>query len=190
MRAVGASLILATLTTGCAVKHQVTIRGADLIPHIATLRARGAVAIPATLHEDGKPPRATQETIRLGQRLGYQGGTMTVEQLIDGCGDTAAGDHRAGFEPSCMLIHFAEDTLAVRGYTTRSVKQAAAGAIFLSALGGLIAAGICESVCREDSTADTASEITLGTAGALFGGLIVWMFIDCAGRWGSPGCRD
>lgn len=186
--AVAVMCVAVLLLPGCAVPHHVSVTGRDLFAQIAALRAHGVAVVPAMISEDGKRPRPSRETIRLGQRLQFEGGTLTVRQLIDGCGELP--DRPAGFEPTCMLVLLAGDTFRVRTFTTRSLRQAVYSAATVVVLGSLLAAAICEGACAEDSKPDTASEITLGVGAGLFVGLIVWMFIDCAGRWGSPGCRD
>lgn len=189
-------------TPGCVVHHEELVYGHALYATMAERRARGEAQVPASdVTEDGE--KATTVTIKRDAMLGIDGGKIRLEELERGCEAKPVQITSARVEPdvgvaggaspppdaSCPLRQYDDARLVVRRYdeTRAPALGTVIGVVGLSAIGAAVA---CEVGCPEDTTAKTASDITLISLGALFGVALVWSFIDCMGKWGQRGCRD
>jgi len=68
-----------------------------------------------------------------------------------------------------------------------AVCQWTLAASITGALGGAIA---CDAFCGEDSTIYDVSHVAVYAMGGALAAVLIWGIIDCAGKWGQPGCRD
>ena len=176
---------------GCTTPHSVWVSGRELHHNLIPLRDDGRATVDAV---DVIDPRsttdgaATRELITDDQPL-YLLGTHRViaRELIDGCPvyPPLAEDHVSG--ASCPLVQHRDDPFLIRRYDDRTYSRTAAAVVTLAILSSAVAAGICEGECSDSSNWKTASSWTLLGEGV---GLVLWLVLSCAGKWGQPGCRD
>jgi len=174
------------VATGCTVEHRVVTTGADIHRELPALRANGSAAIDAR-EETGDKQEPRRATVAMNQRVTARNKRFAVSDLAEDCPVTP--HFNADGEPleHCGLLDLRHQSIELGRYQTRSVGTFVRQTVGFTILGTWIGSGICWAACPDDSSIREASKYTFLTTAAV---AVVWMLVDCAGRWGQPGCRD
>lgn len=188
MRGILARVALVGLA-GCATTYHIDVDGYALHKKSRELRLRKQATVDATKYsssdlDDAKPWRVP---ITLDQQVTDRDGrTRWVRDLLRGCTDD---DYTAAANVDCELdqpvAYYRTHEWTTRS-TTRFVQYTLGGAI-AGVLGGAIA---CNAFCDEDTALHDVSHVAVYAMGISLAAILVWGIVDCAGKWGQPGCRD
>lgn len=185
-----ASFVMVSVLSGCLMRQRVVIDGPTLHRQGAALHATGRAEVVATVeHEPAAAGGATSipETITIDQTVHDDRGKLRwIRDLLRGCADD---DFSRAANPDCELVDAAR-LYELRRHESRSLSRFAGYTIGATLVTGVVGTLACSAACEDGTRIETASNIAAGVMGAGLVALVVWMFVDCSGRWGQPGCRD
>lgn len=169
--------------------YHIDIDGYGVHQKSRELRTTGKANVDATRYtstavEDSTP---WSEPITIDQTVTDRDGkTRWIRDLLRGCADD---DYKAESNVDCELdkpVSYYRTRTWEKRSTTRFIQYTVGGAI-TGVLGGAIA---CNAFCDEDTTVHDVSQVMVVSMGVALAGILIWGIIDCAGKWGEPGCRD
>lgn len=175
---------------GCVTTYRIDIDGSTLHRRSKDLRYTGKAKVDATLVVDdavlsGEKPWV--EHVTMDQTVTDRAGKQRwIRDLLRGCDDN---DPSATANVDCAL----DQPLAyysTRSWQTRSTSRFLQYTLGATITGALLGAVVCAGMCPEDTTIHDVSKGTAIVLGVSLVGIIVWGILDCAGKWGEPGCRD
>jgi hypothetical protein len=188
----GALAAVVVALGGCATQHVLTVTGGELHRNLGELRAEGKATVDAVDHVEGQDEadqaRTRREVVRFDQVIYFEGKRFAIAALAQGCGDVAPFADDAISQRDCRLVRMRQSELGIREFRTRSYDGLLTAGIVLG-LGGLGGLAL-DTAVPSDSGWETAGHYTVGAIGGILVGGLLWMIVDCRGRWGSPGCRD
>jgi hypothetical protein len=187
MRGNSAALCIVALAS-CTTTYHISVPGHALRKKSRELRFQGQATVEATKYSssDFDKPIPWKLPIRADQQVtDNEGRTRWVRDLLRGCDDEVAAAANIDCELDQPMARFRTHEWETRS-TARFVQLTLGGAI-LGTLGGAIA---CNAFCDEDTTIHDVSHVAVYTMGIALAAVLVWGIIDCAGKWGQPGCRD
>lgn len=191
MRSTLASLVCVVVLASCVTTYQVELDGFKLHQRSRALRSTGKAVVDASLVINGSSSvsdsKPYAEPVTIDQAVtDKRGNTRWIRDLLRGCADDDyAREANADCELDKPMTYYYTRSWEKRS-TTRFVQLTLGSVIG----GALIGAAACAGMCPDDTAIRTASQITAGVTAALFIGVVVWGILDCAGKWGQPGCRD
>lgn len=188
MRGTSVGILCLVVLAGCVTTYHIDIDGHQLHRKSRELRLRGKAVVDATKESSSiDRSRPYAEPVTIDQTVtDLRGRTRYVRDLLRGCADD-------DFSPAANVDCELDQPMAyyrTRTWETRSTTrflQWTLGAAIAGTLGGALA---CHAFCPEDSTVQDVSTVTIYATGAAFLGIVIWAIVDCAGKWGQPGCRD
>ena len=173
----------------CTVQHRLTVTGGEVHRHLGSLRAQGSATVDMVEERDDRDvTRRRPEVLRADQPLRRGGHTLSIAALARGCRDVAPFADDRTSQADCPLVQMREVSFEVRTFQSLEFHTPIVLTVLLGAgVGGGFA---FDALRGSDSTLEAVGNHAVGfLSGFLIAGT-VWMFIDCKGRWGQPGCRD
>jgi hypothetical protein len=189
MSGILARVVCIVALAGCVTTYHIDIDGYQLHQKSRELRTKGQAVVEGTRYTSSSLDHAKPwaEPVTIDQEVtDKQGRTRWVRDLLRGCADD---DSKAESNVDCELdkpmSYYRTRTWEKRS-TTRFVQYTLGAAIS----GVLVGAIACNAFCDEDTTIHDVSEVAVVSMGVALGAILLWGIIDCAGKWGEPGCRD
>jgi len=177
------------LAQGCATRHRVVVRSGELHRNITSLRMRGSAVVDASdIADDDDVLHPRRETIRADQTLRARGRPVLLRDLMRNCSDAPPFEGDQVSDRDCALVRLRPILLEVRHFETRSaapVVKGTLGGLFAAAI---IASVICLGACEDGSSLEQASQVSLGVAGGLVFGGLLWSMWQCRSSAGRRGC--
>jgi hypothetical protein len=185
-----ATLAIAAVGSGCTIRRQQRVTGGELHRNLGALRRDGSATVEVIERRvgDDEDVRRRPARLRADQPLTLDGKPHALAALSRGCRDVPPFADDAVSQADCALVALRERELVVRTVEDREYgRPIGLGVLLAAAVGGAIG---FHHLNGSDSTVETVGNHALGAAIGFFGAGLVWMVVDCKGRWGSPGCRD
>jgi hypothetical protein len=184
------ALVCIVAIASCSTTYHISIDGHALRKKSRELRLTGKATVDATKYSssDLDDPVPWRSPVTLDQQVtDMDGRPRWVRDLVRGCADE--DDDPTTPHADCVLEqhlnYYRTHTWTTRS-NTRFIQYVAGGAI-LGTLGGALA---CDAFCAKDTTIQDVSHVMVYAMGISLAAILVWGIIDCAGKWGQPGCRD
>jgi hypothetical protein len=186
-----ARVVCIVALAGCTTTYRVDMDGFAMHKRIRDLRYTGKATVDASLVINGSSSvsedKPYSEPITVGQTVTDRTGkTRWVRDLLRGCDDD---ETKAAANVDCELdkpmAYYATRSWETRS-TTRFLQYTLGGAI----AGVVVGAIACAEACPDDTAIHDVSKGAVIVGGVALAGILVWAIIDCAGKWGEPGCRD